>query len=983
MWDSGKVDSSNCVGIRYAGKQLASRREYFWRVHVWDENGAAGDFSQPARFEMALLEPADWTADWISGEAAEGKGYQSKPEGRPDTEKWVQVDLGAARKFSSVALYPAKAVRFPTAPTVPKVLTESYCLPIHYRIEASDEPEFAKSRVLADRGNTDQLAGTSEPIVIDVGDQTARYVRVTATMLGGVERSSPAFALAELEVRDTQGSNIAHGTKASALDSVEENGWGLSRLTDGKRVSQVFATTAMLRREFDLENPVRQARAYVTGLGYYELWINGKRVGDRVLDPARTTYGKRVYYSVYDVTKLLKRGPNCVGAMLGQGWWWDKSLTLLAQVEVTYTDGTRAVITTDQSWRSGQCPITDCWVFGGETYDARLEQPGWSEPGFNDSSWKPVAVAESPTSQLRAQTIQPIKVIETLKPKSVTSPKNGVWVYDFGQNIAGWCRLSAQGEAGTSIRLRHAESLFPDGTINVDNLGPVDNPGPLPQADIFTLKGQGTEVLEPRFVYHGFRYVEVTGFPGTPTLESIEAKVVHTAFDRRGSFSCSNDLLNRIYDACLWTQRDNFHSIPTDCPQRDERGGWLGDAHVSSYAMLYSFDMPPAYNKFLRDIQDVQADDGGIPSCAPDEVYSRPDPMWALAYPLILWRTYVHTGDKGLLAEHYDDVRKYVEMLRREAGEGSIVTRNAYGDWLAYDPTPGDLMSTAAYARTAELLSLVAGELAKQEDARLYMELHQKIVGAFNAKFLDPKTSNYGSGSQLSNSLPLAFGIVPDDRRQAVLANVVKDVEKRGGHLSTGVAGTSYLMAALTDGGRADTAYTVATRKDAPGWGFMTENGGTTIWEYWRLRVDWGVWVSLNHPAQAFLSGWFYEALAGLSPDQGRPGWEHFDVKPHVLGDLKWASAKIETVRGVVESDWKLTAKGIRLKVTVPANSSATVFVPTLGKQEATITESGKPVWRGGKFLPRDGINSGKHAEQWLAFEVGSGHYLFELKEAE
>ncbi|MCX8053696.1 MAG: glycoside hydrolase family 78 protein [Armatimonadetes bacterium] len=803
LWDSGKVVSSDQVSVRYAGYGLASRAICYWRARVWDENDVPTEFSEPAVFEMALLDPKDWVANWIT-----------------------------------------------------------------------------------------------------TGDTNS--------------------------------------------------------------------TAPLLRREFELNKPVSRARAYVTGLGYYELWLNGRRVGNRVLDPPYTSFDKRVYYSVYDVTKLLKRGANCVGAMLGRGWW-DKEPRLLVQIEVTHNDGSTKIVTTDTNWRWAPSPIIENSIYHGETYDARLEQPGWNKPGFDDSSWSLVTKLDEVSAQLSVQTIQPIKVVQTLKPKSVNEVKPGIWVFDLGQNFSGWCRIKVSGPVGTAITLKHAENLYPDDTVNQENLRSAK------ATDTYILRGEGTEVYEPKFTYHGFRYVQVEGLPEKPAPDSIQGRVVHTAIEPIGTFSCSNRLINRIQNACVWGERTNFHAVPTDCPQRDERQGWMGDAHISAYAMLYNFNMPPAYTKFLRDIQDAQGEDGRIPDTVPHVWGSEMgDPMWSAAYPIILWRTYLHTGDKSLLKRHYDGVKRYVEMLRREAGDSYIITRNEYGDWIAVVETPKELISTGAFILVTDLLSKMARALDNRDDGDEYETLRAKIAAAFNSNFFDETTSNYGNSSQLSNALPLAAEIVPCEHKERVLANLIKDIEVRQGHLSTGFVGTPILLEALTKSGRADLAYTIVTQKDYPGWGYMIANGATTIWELWNYEVGPGM-NSHNHPTLGFVSGWFYEALAGLVPDSDHPGWEHFIVKPHVVGNLKWANGRVETVRGVVESTWRFIPEGFALSVKIPHNATATVFVPTLGKQQFEITESGHIVFSNGNFIKVNGVVGFENDGKWVTFDVGAGSYEFVL----
>ena len=756
------------------------------------------------------------------------------------------------------------------------------------------------------------------------------------------------------------------GTFETAL--LDKNDWKARWLSvDCETVSP------LLRREFSVTKPIARARAYVTGLGYYELYINGRKVGDRVLDPPRTDFPKRVCYSAYDVKDYLVKGRNCASAMLGHGWWGERPRFLL-QIEIEYVDGSRQTVISDGDWRWAEGPIRENSLYHGETFDARLDPRGWDRPGFDDSAWKPVSAIDAPNVVLSAESIQPIEVVETLPARAITSPKPGIWVVDFGQNFSGWCRLTVPAPIGTRVTLRHAEVLHGDGTVNQDNLRSAR------ATDTCITRGVGAETYEPRFTYHGFRYVQIEGYPGRPAPKAIQGRVVCTALQPRGTFECSNGLLNQIQRSCWWGERTNFHSIPTDCPQRDERQGWMGDAWVSSLAMCYNFDMSAAYAKFLRDIADSQREDGAVPDTVPQVWGNKPgDPMWSAAYPMILWQTYVHTGDRRILAEHYQGARRSVEVLRREA-QDYIVSRNDYADWIAVEPTPKELVSTSAFCWLAGVIADMADVLGKGEDARAYRDLRASIAAAFNARFYNPETGSYGNSSQCSNALPLYLGIVPADKRDRVLKSLVESIEvKHNGHLSTGFVGTPFLLDTLVRVGRADLAYRIVSQPTYPGWGYMVNNGATTIWELWQLATG-NAMNSHNHPALGFVSGWFYRILAGLEPDPRRPGWERFTVRPHVLGDLSWARASVDTVRGRVESDWRLTESGIVLSVTVPANSAATVCVPTLGKKHCVVKESGSIVWKDGVFQPTvEGVRNARAKDGWIEFEVTSGNYVFEL----
>jgi alpha-L-rhamnosidase len=965
VWDSGKVESSQSTNIPLPGGQLRSGARYYWRVTVWDAQDAESDFSEPAWFEMGLLSEGDWKGVWLTVPGG-GNGYHSAMDSNVDVTKWVQIDLGESIEFSAVKLFPARPYNWHED-------TPGFGFPVRYRLEASDEPEFKNPVVFVDKTDADQPNPKNEPVTHEFAPTKARYVRLTVARLYTRIDGQKLFALAEMQVLDPSGTNVAQDKPVSALDSTEDNGWGMVQLTEGLLHStEPMRVAPLFRHEFDMTKPVKRARAFVTGLGYYELHLNGRKVGDRVLDPAYTTFGKRVLYSTYDVTDQLVQGRNAVGAILGKGWFNEAPCVLL-QLNIEFEDGTSASVTTNPEWKRGKSHILENTLYHGETCDARLEQRGWDVPGFDDSGWDPVLVRTSPTKNLSAEMIQPIKVVEDITPTSLSNPKEGVWVYDFGQNFSGWCRLKVSGPAGTEVVLKHAELVYPDGTVNQENLRSAR------ATDRYVLKGGGVETWEPRFTYHGFRYVQLEGFPGKPDLKTLTGQVVHTSFARRGAFECSKRLINRIHSNACWGYRTNWHSIPTDCPQRDERQGWMGDAHMTAETGLYNFDVAPAYSKFLQDIQDAQGEDGRIPDTVPHMWGSDPgDPMWSAAYHFITWDMYRHTGDLQLLEKHYDGMKRYVDMLGRETGD-YIIGRNNYGDWVGVVETPKDLISTGSFYRVSWIVSHAARILGKFKDARKYDDLCSKIAEAFNARFFHPETNTYGNGSQFSNAWPLFLGIVPPATKKAVLDNLVHDiVVNHKGHLSTGFMGARPLLEVLCSEGYADIAYGIVTKEDYPGWGYMIANGATTIWELWKMETGPGM-NSHNHPAFGFVGGWFYRALAGIAPDFRDPGFERFDIKPFVVGDLKEARASVETVRGLVESHWKHGRKDLTLDVAIPANSRASVWVPKAGLSDVEVREGSTVVWRKGKFVPILGIDSTSDAGAWVRFEVGSGRYHFQL----
>ncbi|MEI6913887.1 MAG: family 78 glycoside hydrolase catalytic domain [Armatimonadota bacterium] len=967
VWDSGKVSSSNNLHIPILGESLNSGAAYHWRVKVWDGEGQECAWSKAATFEMGLLHKEDWKAEWIAAPLG-GNGYHSEINPDQNTVKWVQIDLDKPQPIHAVKLFPARPYNWNED-------TPGFGFPVRYRVEISDDPDFKTSTLAVDHTTDDQPNPKDTPVSLEFAPITGRCVRLTATRLYTRADGQKLIALAELQVIGAKDVNLAEGQSVTALDSIEDNGWSKSYLTEGMVHSVVPSSAAPLfRKDFSLAKPVRRARAYVVGLGYYELRLNGAKVGDKVLDPAYTNFGKRVLYSTYDVTRMLKVGPNAVGAIMGKGWY-GQSPTLRMQINVDFEDGSHAFIITDDTWKRGESPIVENSLYNGETYDAQLEQNGWDKPGFKADGWEEVLVQDSPTENLSAEMIQPIRVTDSITLKSMKQIGN-VQVFDYGQNFSGWAQIRMSGPKGQTVKLRFAELLYPDGTVNQENLRSAK------ATDTYVFKGTGEEVWEPRFTYHGFRYVQLEGFAGHPEgWHIVKGRVVHTDFPKIGSFECSNPLINQIQHNSEWGFKTNFHSVPTDCPQRDERQGWMGDAGMTSDMGCYNFGMGAAYSKYLQDIQDSQGDDGRIPDTVPHLWGTESgDPMWSAAYHFIVWDLYRHTGNKQLLIKHYPGMKKYLEMVRAEAGDSYIHTRNNYGDWVGIVETPKDLISTGCYYLVAQMVGRIAGILGKNDDKAEYETLRLKIADAFNKKFLETNTGVYGNGSQYSYIWPLFLQIVPKDQHQKVLDNLVKDIMvTHNGHLSTGFLGARYLFHVLCDEGRQDVAYSIMNQKDYPSYGYMLEKGATTIWELWSYETGNGM-NSHNHPAFGFISGWFYSHIAGIVPGWEQAGFEHFDIKPYLMGDLKQAKGSVNTVKGLVKSEWTRDEHTVTLHVTIPPNAHASVWVPKVSSKNPSVTESGKPVYTNGQFSAGvDGVTQGLDAGDWVKLEVGSGEYAFRL----
>ncbi len=741
---------------------------------------------------------------------------------------------------------------------------------------------------------------------------------------------------------------------------------------------QWIGAANQLRTEFKLaETPVR-ARAYVCGLGYYELRLNGAKVGDTVLDPAWTTYDKRVLYTTYDVTPYLRRGANALGVMLGNGWFHSRALLL--QLNIELADGKQVSVVSGPDWKIHSGPITGDGVWEGETYDARLETPGWDQPGFDDSSWDcgPIELVKGLPGTISAQMMPPIRVVDTLVPVAMTNPKPGVYVYDMGQNFSGWARLRVSGPRGAAVMMRFSELVYNNGMINRDNIRGAKS------RDIYTLKGEGEEVYEPRFTYHGFRYVELTGYPGTPSLDTLRGRVVHTAVEEVGSFVASKQILNQVQKLIRWSQLTNLHSIPTDCDQRDERQGWMGDAQVTAEEAMLNLDMAAFYSNFIRDIRDVQGADGTITDTVPHRYGRRPaDPAWGTAYPLLCWYMWQQYGDRRILEENYEGLKKYVEFLRSRAPD-NVLRFSYYGDWVAVEHTPGEFVSAVYYYYDVQILQRVAQVLGKSADAQGYAQLADQIKEALNRAFFNPATGNYASGTQTANAMALYLDLVPKDKRGAVAGNLTNDiVYGHNTHLTTGFIGVKYLMPALTEIGRADLAYELASQTTYPSWGYMVSRGATTLWELWQEKTGPSM-NSHNHAMFGSVGAWFYQGLAGIGLDgDAGVGYRQIRLDPQVVEDLGSVSASVDTLRGRVSSSWTHAPGLITLDVQIPVGAVAKVVVPKEEEMtEVTIQEGDRTVWEKGHYVAGDPGVSGAGQEKangGIIFDLGSGHYSFKL----
>jgi alpha-L-rhamnosidase len=984
VWDSGKTAGSESASIPYAGPRLQPRQRYFWRVKIWDAEGTPCEFSNPTWWETGLLKEENWNAKWIGGNV-EPEEYLNSVDG----VSWIS---GEAKQETSTSA-PA-TIYFKTELDLPKVprLEEAMLWTL-----ADDKfRTYMNGEIVAQARGHERVRPHPMTAYLKPGKTV---LATSVTKEGAV---APAVAmLLTLKFSDGSEKRIATGpnwqTSSTPADDWTTNPgtagqWQPARVVAAvgdepygmPEISKKGGPAKLLRREFKITKPVRQARIYATALGSFRFSINGERVSNDVFTPDWTDYSKRVIYETYDITRLLQHGPNTIGCLLGDGWYGSGLGWILqrfsfgappvrfrAQIEIEYDDGSQELIPTDSSWQISDSPILRSEIYAGETYDARREQPGWDKPNFDGSKWASASEIETTASlQIDARQSPPMRVTRELYPKAITTPEPGVYVFDLGQNFAGWARLRVKGKAGTRVRMRFAEILSPDGNIYRDNLRRAE------ATDTYILKGVGTEEFEPHFTYHGFRYVEVTGFPGEPDADSITGCVVHSDLPVTGEFTCSNEMVNQVWRNVLWTQRSNLVSVPTDCPQRDERLGWMGDAQAFWHTAVFNMDLAAFTEKWMRDVVDAQSSEGGFSNVSP-RVISLADgaPAWGDAGIIVPYTVLVQYADKELVRRVWPAMESWMKYIEQANPRyiWSHKRNNDYGDWVpAESTTDKTLIATAYWAWDAKLMENMARVIGREEDAQKYARLFNQVRDAFTRKFIRDD-GTIGNGSQTCYVLALHMGLVPEAQKSAAVAHLVQDIRSRGNHLSTGFLGSTYLMSVLSDSGHHDLACTLLLNETYPSWGYMVSRGATTIWERWNGDTADSGMNSYNHFCYGAVGEWLYRYLAGIDTVGDSSGFSEIVIHPRLDARLSFARASYNSLRGRIESSWQKSEDGtLRLDVTIPANTTAKIYVPALN--ENRVTESGKPV-------------AGVRALQTLRFEngalmlqAGGGHYHFESR---
>ncbi|WUP95344.1 glycoside hydrolase family 78 protein [Streptomyces sp. NBC_00252] len=982
VWDSGRVRTADSVGVPYGGPKLTSSRAYYWTVQVWDAQGRASRWSPPGHWETGLLDTAAWQgAQWISPDTGSSDswsdftldtdftiktGAASVLFRVKDAQDYYMWQINAAQTAGKVLLRPhvQSGGRFTNLGEVdlsPVVTTANANAPHHLtiRAEASRITTSIDGTQVDTRTDTTLTAGTLgfRSSVTNGVSEDALYDNIAVHSLGGAALFSDDFS--------TSPDPLFPDT---AISDGRLEPRGDPTLLDAE------PDAPMLRRAFSLDGKkVATARAYVFGLGFYELHLNGAKVGDQVLAPASTPYDKRDLYTTYDVTDDLRGGANTVGLWLGNGYderfspygfRWTGPQQAVVLLDVTYTDGHRQTITTDNKWSWSTGPITSNGIYAGETYNAELEKPGWDTPGFDATSWQPVRTVQAPTGTLTAATAPPIRVTDTLAPVRLTQPKPGVYVYDFGQNIAGWERLRVKGAAGTTVRMRTAEEIGDDGMLDTTTNRSAA------ATDTFTLAGaRTTETYEPRFTYHGFRYVEVTGYPGTPTAKSLDARVVHTDVTSTGTFSSSDPLLDQIWQNNRRTILNNSMSTPTDNPVRDERTPPGMDVQAYHDASVREFGMDGYYADYLQDMPP------GVP--LPNDAGNAQQPDMDGDQITLAWTLYEQYGDRATLESVYPGMKEFVDTNATDVPGHIWPADRGFGDWCPPDhssnangglgnPSAGDCTSEVSVVNTA-LSYLQAVDVAKaaealghSDEAAHFTQIADAIKQAFNTAFLNAAGDTYGDGRQTTSVLPLAFGMVPAQNVGKVGDQLVDTIlTKDAGHLDTGIFGTRYLMDALAGIGRTDVAMKVLDQRSYPGFGYEIAKGATTSWEEWTYFSSM---ESHDHAMFAGINASFYTQLGGIQPTG--PGYRTVTIAPQIPTGLHHAAASIATVRGRVASSWTNDDDRTVLDVNVPVGSTATVHVPHLGRTHVEVhaTSGARP-------------QHGGHDE--TVYTVGSGQWRF------
>ena len=986
VWDSGKKLSSESVNVTYAGPALKSHQRCYWAVRTWDGQGKEERSSEAAWWEMGLLQTSDWQAQWIRRSDDEEKAVLKKIS-------WIWLQDGDAERVPQAAeaefRYNLNLAKLPGSATLHVLAGGIFTTQVNGVVTGHKDQWGSFDR----EDIRDQLHVGDNQIVIHLetpksneANKTYRAALATALQLtDGAGKTSWIESGEGWEARSIKPVETKEWAPAKQLGALADLHFGVftDRESPAAPPDRIDSSTALFRKQFTPSRKVVSARLYITALGSYEAFLNGKPVSDFKLTPGFTDYRKRVLYQTYDVTPLLVSGHNTIATVLGAGWhgspllWSGSHLfpgpdRLRAQLELNFSDGTHQVIATDSSWQTAASPIVSSEIYGGEAYDARLAVKGWNtstSPGT--ASWVPVVVDDANTNILvTAQPDRPVKPAETIAPINVTmvgSGKSQDAVFDMGQNMVGVVTLHVHGARGTTVKLRFAERLNPDGTVYTENLRDAD------ATDYYTLSGDGDETWTPDFTFHGFRYVQMSGYNGKPPLSTIVGHVLNSLPASPAiRFESSSELLNKMSQLGLWGQRGNFLSIPTDCPQRDERMGWMGDAGAFWRTGSYNFDIDAFSHKFMLDVTDAQDSKGAFSNISPDLLEGKQDhpgaPGWGDAGVLVPFATWLQYGDASLIEKDWPDMERWMDFILRT--NPNYIREKKLGDnfadWLAPDPrTPSDLVATAYWAIIARQMQTMAVALGRTADAEKYAALLSHIQSAYQQKYVHADGSVEGD-TQTSYVLTLYTGFAPKELEKSMTDRLVRDIEAHHTHLTTGFLGTPFLLSVLEAQGRTDVAYSLLLTTTYPSWGYMVDKGATTWWERWNGDTGDPAMNSYNHYAFGSVMAWVFRRVSGIDADPAKPGFQHILISPHVEPGLSHTHTEYDSVYGTIMTDWTKDANGqLQLSVNVPANTTATISLPATST--SVVKQDGAQV-----TIPyKDGS---------MMREIGSGSYKFSIE---
>lgn len=992
IWNS-KKQFSDQNSLEYAGPKLLSGKIYYWKIRAWDRKGNATTWSKTAFWSMGLLSKSDWKAQWITDPIlADPANFPQTPINcfRTQTtsnqfqQKWIILDLGTEKSIDGINLLPARGTKqnmdFP-----------SVMFPLRYKIQIAKNKDFRVPQTIVDESSADVLNPREAKNQIKFKLVKTRYIRLLVTKLAKWDVNLYGLALAGFQPTTGQNPIRSADISIDCSDSIEslhyskkfllENENNVTNAPDPtvlsvkvKELSDIPAINKVsrvptLRREFISKGKIKRATLYVTARGFYEFHINGKKVSHQFLVPGVTDFNKRITYQSYDVTNMLHSGNNAIGAMLGYGWYaghmnlfenrniYGHYPMLMAQMELEFADGKRQTIVTDKEWKTtleGALLWSD--LLDGEAVDQRRALKGWDMVNFNDRSWLKADVKELDNTKLVWQRSQPVKEIRELTPISTKQVGKGIYVFDFGQEIAGWCRLQVSGRKNMHIRIKHAELLKASGEVDMKNLWGI------PQQENYILNSEGPQTLTPHFTYHGFRYVEVSGLDSPPNAGTITAISMHNDAPEAGRFLSSNPLYNKLMETAIWTQRNLMFDMPNGCAARSERLGWTGDLRPCVQSLIYNMDVGAFLEKYAQDMRDEQTTDGRFTDIAPQFHLKNTNicvgsPGWADAGVSMPYQAYVNYGDKRMLEEHYPAARKWVEFILSK-NPGFIWEQNRgmdWGDWISAGPeTPKTIGSTAFFANDADLLSKMAAILGKKEDAIKYAKLFKDIKNAFCKRFVSPegiiREIGGTSDAQGSYALAIHFKLLDEPLQAKAVKRLAYLIKENGGHLTTGFWSSIEMLLALSDHDQHQTASLVANTKTQPSWGYMLEAGGTTFWESFDADKRN---LSLNHWTYSSIGEWLWRNAAGLKVDENNPGYKHFFVEPKPEGPNDFCKSEYESINGTIKIDWKLLSGRFSINLTIPPGSTSTLRIPFPSKQ---ITESGILIekTKGVKLLKKD-----------------------------